>query len=114
MLSRLYIGITVLRRTGEPGVSRFNSREPQVARVSLVDSVVIPGQRGRYLKARVDCDAMLASDVLFEPCHGMLDSLGVYTHESLVRRHDDGTILVPVQNHQGVAVHLQAGAALYN
>ena len=32
------LGITVLRRNGEPVVSTFKSREPQVARVSLVDS----------------------------------------------------------------------------
>ena len=106
------LGISVLRRNGEPVASTPNLCEPQVARVSLVDSIAIPSQKGRYLKVRVDCDAVLADDVLFEPCHGMLDSLGVCTHESLVHRSDDGTILVPVQNYQGVAVHLEAGAVL--
>ena len=107
-----YLGISVLCRNGEPVASTAIPREPQVARVSLVESVAIPGQKGHYLKAQIDCDSVLASDVLFEPCHGMLDSLGVCTHESLVHRSDDGTILVSVQNYQGVAVHLEAGAVL--
>ena len=106
------LAISVLRRNGEPVASTPNPREPQVARVSLVESVAIPGQKGRYLKAQIDCDSVLASDVLFEPYHGMLDSLGVCTHESLVHRSDDGTILIPVQNYQGVAVHLEADAVL--
>ena len=54
-----FLGITVLRRNGEHILSNPPSKpqlKPQVARVSLVESVVIPGQKGRYLKAHVDCD----------------------------------------------------------
>ena len=72
----------MLRHIGDFVASTPNPREPPVARVSLVESVAIPGQKGRYLKAQIDGDSVLASDVLFEPCYGMIDSLGVCTHES--------------------------------
>ena len=73
------LGITVLRHNGEPILSRATGTsepklEPQVARVSLVDSVVISGQKGHYLKAHIDCDGPVA-DVLFEPHYDSLNAL---------------------------------------
>ena len=110
------LGITVLRRNGEHILSNSTCTEPklelQVARVSLVESVVIPGQKGRYLKAHIDCDGPVADDFLFEPHHDALGTLGVCAQESLLHKRDDGTLLVPVQNYQGMAVHMEAGALL--
>ena len=109
------LGITVLRRNGEPILSNATSKPelaPQVARVSLVESIVIPGQKGRYIKAHVDCDGPVADEFLFEPRHETLSALGVCAQESLVHKREDDTILVPVQNYQGIAVHIEAGALL--
>ena len=61
------------------------------------------------MKAHIDCDGPVADDdVLFEPHHDSLSALGV----SLLHKQDDGTLLVPVQNYQGMAVHMEAGASL--
>ena len=110
------LGITVLRRNGEHILSNSTRTEPKleprVARVSLVESVVIPGQKGRYLKAHIDCDGPVADDFLFEPHHDALGTLRVRAQESLLHKRDDGTLLVPVQNYQGMAVHMEAGALL--
>jgi hypothetical protein len=83
--------------------------EPRVARVSLVESVVTPAQKGCYLKAHIDCEGPIADDVLFEPHRDTLSALGVYTQESLLHNRDNGTLL---QNYQGIAVHMEAGALL--
>ena len=109
------LGITVLRRNGEPIVSTTTlepNLEPRVARVRLVGSVVVPGQKGRYIKVHVDGDHPIADDFLFEPRHETLSALGVCASEGLVRKREDGTILVPIQNYQGIAVHIEAGALL--
>ena len=89
------LGITVLRRNGEPILSNATKFEPCVARVSLVESVIIPGQKRSYLKAHVDCDGPIADDFLFEPHHHVLGALGVCAQESIFHKRDDGTILVP-------------------
>lgn len=58
----------------------------------MVESVVIPGQKGRYLKAHVDCDCPVPDDFLLEPHHETLSALGVCAQESLVHKRDDGMI----------------------
>ena len=82
------LGITVLRCNGEPIFNPPSKPQlkPQVARVSLVESVVIPGQKGRYLKAHVDCDCPVPDDFLFEPRHETLSALGVCAQELLVHK----------------------------
>ena len=85
------LGITVLRHTGEPILSNDASEpklETRVARVSLVESVVIPGQKGRYIQAHVDCDGPIADEFLFEPRHETLSALGVSAQESLIHKRD--------------------------
>ena len=73
-------------------------------------SVVIPGLKGHYLKAHVDCDYPIADIFLFEP--HMLSALGVCAQESLFHNQDDGTVLVLFQNYQAIAMHMEAGALL--
>ena len=109
------LGMSVVRRSGKPllpPVSPGPKLEPRVARVSLVASAVIPGQKGRYLKAQVDCCVPTTSDVLFQPRHDTFNPLGMCTQEFLLRKHDDGTVFVPVQNYQCMPVHLEAGVVL--
>ena len=88
--------------------------EPWVTQDSLVDLVVTLGQTVCYMKAHIDCDGPKAkfNDVLFEPHHNMLSTLGVSTQKLLLHKQDNGTLLVPVQNYQGMAVHVVAGVLL--
>ena len=51
-----------------------------------MESIVIPGQKGRYIKAHVDCDGPVADEFLFEPRHKTLSTLGVCAQESLVHK----------------------------
>ena len=98
------LGITVLHRNGEPILPNATPEptpKSRVAQVSLVESVVIPGQKRHYLKAH---DGTIANDLL----------LGVCARESLIHKQelDDGTIIVPVHHYQDIAVHMEAEALL--
>ena len=89
------LGITVLHCNGEPTLTSTTSElklASPVARVSLVESVVILSQKGCYIKAHVDCDGHVTDDLLFEPRHETLSALGVCAKESLVHKREDGMI----------------------
>lgn len=65
------LGITMLRANGEPLVSTSAPAPPRVATVHLVQSTTIPSQRGRLVKAHVDCNPQLGESLLFEPKHSI-------------------------------------------
>ena len=106
-----HLGVTMTRADGE---ALITSLEPdsRIARVCLVQSTTIPGQKGRFVKARVDGDPHEVEHLLFEPKHEFLESLGVCTQESVVTVHPDGMVLIPMQNFQGVPVRLEGGVQL--
>ena len=109
------LGLGVVRRNGEfvgPTPTRPTVTAPSVSRVSLVKTVTIPGQKGRCLEAHVESDKPLTEDILFEPKHDLLGSLGLSTHESLLRAQDGNKVLVPMMNFQGVPVCLEAGVTI--
>ena len=95
MIAISTLGITILRRSGEPILSNANVEPKSDSHVSLVESVVIPSQRGLYVKAQVDCDSPPTNDFLFEPHHNLLDALGVCAQESLFQKRTDGMVFVP-------------------
>ena len=107
-----FLGISVLRANGEPLISACEPSTPQVANVCLVQSTTIPSQKGRFVKAHVDCDPSQGDHLLFEPRHSTLESLGLNTQESLLTVHSDGMVLIPVENFQGIPVILEKGAQL--
>ena len=49
---------------------------------------------------------------MFEPAHNELEPLGVSAIESLISVNSEGVAIVPVQNCQGVCVHLDSGTRL--
>lgn len=44
---------------------------------------------------------------MFEPKHEYLEPLGLCTQESLITVHSDGSVLIPLQNFQGMSVRLE-------
>ena len=48
----------------------------------------------------------------FEPHDDALGVLGMCAPETLLHKQDDSTLLVPVWNYQGMAVHMEAGTLL--
>lgn len=50
--------------------------------------------------------------MLFEPEHDVLMPLGVNADECVVTTSEDGEVWLPVQNHQGITVHLKVGIRL--
>ena len=50
------LGISVLRANGEPLIPASEPTSPKVANVCLVRSTTIPSQKGRSVKAHIDCD----------------------------------------------------------
>ena len=105
------LGISVLRANGKPLISVCEPT-PKVANVCLVQSTTIPSQKGRFVKAHVDCNPSQGDHLLFEPRHSTLESLGLNTQESLLTVHSDGMVLIPIENFQGIPVILEKGAQL--
>ena len=103
-----FLGITVRRANGRP----LHAVVEQDAHVRLVQSVVIPGQKGRVVEACVEGDTVCGKEVLFQPEHRTLQELGVWTQESLIRVQANGKALIPVQNFQGVPIKLNEGVQL--
>ena len=50
--------------------------------------------------------------LLFEHKHETLEHLGFCTQESLVTVHSDGSVLIPLQNFQGMPAWLEEGSEL--
>ena len=73
----------------------------------------IPPQKGCVVQARVsasDC-VFVDQEVLFKPNHECLDPLGVSVTKSLVTL-KNGEVALPIENHHGNLVHLDAGVKL--
>ena len=102
------LGISVVRSNGDVMLSSLPA-ESDTAKVNLVEAVTLPSQRGRILKAKVMCSA---KDLLFEPDHEILAPLGVNAAESLITTCGNGEVWIPIENHQGVTVRLEAGTPL--
>ena len=49
-----------------------------------MESVTLPSQKGRLLRAKVLCATPSGSDLLFEPDHNLLAPLGTNAEESVV------------------------------
>ena len=105
------LGISVVRANGRKlTASVENGVEP--AHVNLVQSVIIPGQKGRFVRGQVEGNPSKVEHLLFEPKHETLEPLGLCTQESLVTVHPDGSVLIPLQNFQGMPVWLEEGSEL--
>ena len=105
------LGISVVRANGRKlTASVENGVEP--AHVNLVQSVIIPGQKGRFVRGQVEGNPNKVEHLLFEPKHETLEPLGLCTQESIVTVHPDGSVLIPLQNFQGVPVWLEGGSEL--
>lgn len=51
-------------------------------------------------------------DLLFEPDQKVFESFGVSALESLITTNEDGEILIPVENYQGLTVRLEIDTPL--
>ena len=49
---------------------------------------------------------------MFEPKHESLEPLGLFTQESITKVHSGGSVLIPLQNFQGMPVRLEKGIEL--
>ena len=98
------LGITVSRINGEPLTASIES-ESEPAQVNLAQATAIPGMKGCYVKAHVNQEQCTGDEVLFEPESKDLESLGVSALESLVSVDQDGHMLIPIHNYQGVCVN---------
>ena len=81
------------------------------AQVRLVQSVVIPGQKGRVVEACVEGNTC-SKEFLFQSEPKTLQEFGVWTQESLISVQTDGRALISVQNFQGVPIRLDKGVQL--
>ena len=102
-----FLGITVRRANGRP----LHAVVEHEAQVRLVQSVVIPGQKGRMVEACVEGNTC-GKEFLFQPEPRTLQELGVWTQKSLISVQTDGRTLIPVQNFQGMPLKFDKGIQL--
>ena len=80
--------------------------------IHLVESLTLPAQKGRLLKAKVASPIGDCPDLLYEPDDDLLVPLAISAAESLVAACEDKEVWVPVENSQGVKIRLGAGTCL--
>ena len=102
----------------EPNVSNTppsipaNAHSVNTVTVNLVNSVTIPSQKGRVLKAKVTHMAsQLNKELVFEPNWEALKTVDLFAMEMLISREGD-EVLVPIDNFQAMPVHLEKGIVL--
>ena len=102
------LGLVITRANGEALVVKQDN-DHRVAHVRLVESVSIPGLKGRFVELEVGCgdsSIQIGSPVLFEP---KPEILGLSSHESVVTVRDNGCIVVPIRNPLGGSVCMTKG-----
>ncbi len=110
-----HLGINVSHSDGKPVVTQesiSSLTEGGVNEVCLEKGVKLPAQKGRVLQAKLSSPLSDFTDLLFEPDPELLEQLGIVALESVVAIQDDRDVNIPVQNFQGVTVHLEAGTRL--
>ena len=80
--------------------------------MNLVQSVTTPRQKGRFVQGQVEGNLCKMEHLVFEPRRESLKPLGLFTQESLIDVHADGSVLIPLQNFQGMPVRLEKGIKL--
>ena len=107
----LALSLSVVQANGQQLTASVEN-EVGPAYVNLVQTVTIPGQKGRFVKDQVNGDSSNLELLLFEPKHESLEPLGLSTRESIVTVHPNGMVLITLQNFQGVPVRLEKGVEL--
>ena len=99
------LGLLFLDGTGKPlrtTLEHVPGSEPvpkqKSACVSLIHATTIPSHGGRFLKAQVAGECRPGNQFVFEPQKETLEPLGLSGVESLITMHEEGTVLIPVQN----------------
>ena len=76
------LGLSVVWANGKR-LTASVEKDAEPARVNLVQSVTIPGQKSRFVKGQIEGDASKLEHLLFEPKHESLEPLRLSTQESL-------------------------------
>ena len=105
------IGITVKCANSET-VSVSMGNNSQACHVNLIQATSVSGMNDCYARAQIDAKSCRGQDLLFEPAHNELEPPGISATESLISVNSEGVAIVPVQNFQGVCVHLDSGTRL--
>lgn len=95
----LLLGITMCQTNGK-SLIRQVSIDPikfNVARVSLMESVVIPSQKGRVFLTMVSPHFLHSLDLLFEPDYDVLAYLRVNACECVVTAAEKGNVLLTIK-----------------
>jgi len=101
----------VLHSDGKSIVSQepiSSSVESEETEVCLVEGIKLPAQKGRVLQTKMSSPLSDITDLLLEPDHDLFKQLGVSAMEYVVNE-ENGNVNIPIQNFQGVTVHLEAG-----
>ena len=87
-----------LRTTSEHLHGYESVLEQKSACVSLLLAMTIPSHGGCFLKAQVGGDRCPGHQLIFEPQKDNLEPMGSSGVDSILTVHEEGTVLIPVQN----------------
>ena len=74
--------------------------------------LILPGRKGRFLEAKLDCTLKPGTEIIFNPATESLHAIGVDAQDALLRVLDQGKVLIPLQNFEHNNVDLIAGLEL--
>ena len=102
-----------LRTTSKHLYGSESVLEQKSACVSLIHATTIPSHGGRFLKAQVGGDCRRPGDqLIFEPQKDNLEPMGLSGVDSILTVHEEGTVLIPVQNFYESKVIIPGGVEL--
>ena len=93
-----YLGVKIQRASGEP--LRLVGGEVTQSQVRLVQTVVVPSRKAKFVEARLDVPLIEGEALIFEPDVESLTRCGLVAPEALVTLKSDSSVLVPVENYE--------------
>ena len=106
-----HLGIRILRSNGEAARIDQCPGSLSGARVCLLATKRIQGRKSGLLEVKLEIPVD-SEFLIFQPDHAFLQKLGLKTPDALFKQQPEGTLLIPVENQDGVSTRLEAGACI--
>ena len=109
------LGLKFLDNHGSPLKECPGYLNPKAtSNVQLILASTLPGRKGRFLEAKLDCTLKPGTEIIFKPATESLHAIGIGAQDALLRSGvlDQGKVLIPLQNFEHNNVDLVAGLEL--
>ena len=82
------------------------------SQVRLVQTVVVPSGKVKFVEAKLDVPLIEGEELLFEPDVEVLSKFGLVAPEALLTLKSHSSVLVPVENYDALAARMDANVVL--